>query len=265
MGMVLLFLVVVALSVPTSASAVTSVVGTAGCAWQDWASTDLNRNVLPYFDGPSSDPGGFQGVGYWMTDTGYFSSHPLAATGPGVAYDYWGTSTGGYDQNFYFQAIPASQTVAAIQIEIAGFAGSNVFGWYDTTTMTRNLLFDGADNSTSRAATFTPSTNYGFYLSVQEGGKTYTYYTQSSKNMNDTNSKPVDIALQHFVAFQDLGNSVYYLGMEDLKGLGDKDYNDMVVKVSVRDSHPVPEPSTLLLVGSGLVGLVAFRKRFKRA
>jgi hypothetical protein len=42
-------------------------------------------------------------------------------------------------------------------------------------------------------------------------------------------------------------------------------YNDMVVKITVKEGNIVPEPSTLLLVGSGLVGLVAFRKRFKRA
>jgi hypothetical protein len=31
------------------------------------------------------------------------------------------------------------------------------------------------------------------------------------------------------------------------------------------DTEPVPEPSTMLLFGSGLVGLVVFRKRFRKA
>jgi hypothetical protein len=42
-------------------------------------------------------------------------------------------------------------------------------------------------------------------------------------------------------------------------GVGGTNYGFIV------EYESVPEPSTMLLLGSGLVGLVAFRKRFKRA
>jgi hypothetical protein len=59
-----------------------------------------------------------------------------------------------------------------------------------------------------------------------------------------------------------MANEIRLLELEPtLKNL----VNDMVVKITVKEGNIVPEPSTLLLVGSGLVGLVAFRKRFKRA
>jgi hypothetical protein len=49
----------------------------------------------------------------------------------------------------------------------------------------------------------------------------------------------------------------------DVQNLGAKGY--VVEYESGPGPSPVPEPSTMILLGSGLVGLVAFRKRFKRA
>jgi len=56
----------------------------------------------------------------------------------------------------------------------------------------------------------------------------------------------------HMRTFKVAGGS-YVLAWEDMKDLGDNDFNDLVVEVS--GASPVPEPATLLLLGSGLLGI----------
>ncbi len=113
---------------------------------------------------------------------------------------------GAADNNISFASTGSSQ--AALQIEIAGLAGSNTFGWYNTAAPgTLNQLFSGPQGA-GATATFTPSASYGFYFGTGNG----TFYTQSSNNpTGDTN-------LQFFALFQDTANGAYWLGMEDTPG-----------------------------------------------
>jgi len=77
--------------------------------------------------------------------------------------------------------------------------------------------------------------------------------------------------LDHMVTFEIVGTDAahagneighYVLAWEDMRNLGDVDYNDLLVEVS--GVEPIPEPATLTLFGLGAAGLITRRIRRRR-
>jgi hypothetical protein len=232
--------------------------GTAGAAFQSWGVTNLNQNGAPYWDNTSLD-GSNMNVGFFLVNA---PTAPLAGA-PG-ALPFWGntfnsvTDTGGTaDPSFFFQK-NSSFSIANLELEVAANANINEFGWYNIANPSvLHPIFTGPDSAPATDP-FTPSAQYGFYL-TSDGG---TYYTQSSLNpVGDTNH-------QHFAVFEQSSTSgaeVYWLGIEDFNlsqfngaegGVGD--YQDMLVQIS---AIAVPEPSTVALVMSGSLLMLGLRKR----
>ena len=142
--------------------------------------------------------------------------------------------------------------------ELAGYKNNTTFGWYNTSTNVSQQIFSGSDGKGSNAEIdFGSQMNVGFYID-SNGQTNNRMYTE-----NDLNSHN-DIQVAIF-KIEELENS-YILGWEDLDlngGTGgDRDYQDMIVRVTVSQ---VPEPGSLALLGLGLLGLIASRKKAKSA
>lgn len=107
---------------------------------------------------------------------------------------------------------------------------------------------------------------FGFYYGVYTGGKSDTtldYLWYSDKQFNsDANGNAFDTDIEH-IGTQYLGDTwaTVKIFLDDQPGGGDRDFNDMTVMGN--DLKPVPEPGTMILLGSGLIGLAAVsRKKF---
>ncbi len=229
--------------------------------WVTW--TSAGNNGGEFWDNRSSD-GVNCNIGHVLTgaataagcnnEIGVLPLSPIPGPMPFLAANAVGSAAVG---DFYFLPGTPHHSVQ-LMVEVAGFANGNQLGVYflnnaATAIEAQNVLFLGPASAPA-ATSFTAGRPFGFYL-VVNGGST-TYFTQSSMNSSDRNQ-------QHFAVFRErpagtgdgLRADEYWLGIEDLPiGSGDKDYQDMVVRVR---AVPVPEPGAWLLLGTLLIGLVA--------
>jgi hypothetical protein len=182
-----------------------------------------------------------------------------------------------------------------IVIELAGDANTNVFGIYDLANPNNRItVFEGNDAAGAEATVRLRNTVNGWQVRVQElnnpsdpndqhpgswdrilvSTTAFGFYLATANNGTFFSNTALNAdGADHLFAYQGTGTPFvsgflqdeffngtdYILAWEDLAGLGDADYQDFVL--IAKDMNPVPLPTAVWLLASGLIGLAGVARR----
>jgi hypothetical protein len=162
---------------------------------------------------------------------------------------------------------PPGLYTITLYAEFAGYHKTNELSYYEVGTHVYNLIFAGSEGgfgylSPPIAKAVTIDCEFG--LSMFVAAENHRYFSENSLN-------PDSPPQNHSKVYENLNDpTMFLIGFENLYGLGDRDYQDMVFSIQMQTpQHVIPEVpfGTIMITACmaiAMAGFVGFKRKHSR-